>query len=79
MARPVRGWKPFGFEDTLWKAADNNRAATVWSENAPLLAYVTSAHLNIPVMEFGTLQARELDDLVLAFGSSSAPSESAEA
>jgi type III restriction enzyme len=49
--------------------AHKDRAATIWAENATLLTGTTWIYFKVPQIEFGHLQARELSDAVLAFGS----------
>jgi len=47
--------------------AFKDRAATIWCENATLLADTTWMYFKVPQVEFGHLQPNELADAVLAF------------
>jgi type III restriction enzyme len=49
--------------------AYKDRAATIWSENASLLAEVSWSYVKVPQVEFGKLQPDLLSDVVIAFGS----------
>jgi len=54
--------------------AHKDRAARIWCENATLLTGVAWTYVKVPQADFAKLQAAELSELGLIFGTSDGPS-----